>query len=464
MSWTRRIYRKFRSSDGRFKIATLFGVSAAVAALALLVGILPAMAGAGLESDAGVVPTEITYGGGSGACASIGSSYDELHINNPTSGIFETADGEVQVVITVDESDEVFSYSFVDPTFAAFQVIVNGGRNNTVFDNQAHGGPLPADGSLHAPTKGNSLTNLFKLSHINICYGVFIPNVEGTKYHDRDTDGEIDETEEEGLGGWTIAAFDGSGFVSSTQTGIDGTYTLGNLGTGEFTICEAPNTEGLPPDDPDPDPTWTWAWTQSEPDNTNCPAGYEPGGHTVDVTFTNTLVPDVDFGNHFQVTVDCSGSVPVTVPRGGEETDPPYPLATLTFPPECRSGTTTFSFDVGLSDPDDDEYRQVVIVGLDAEDLKAEVVGLTIEWDAEKAVYVNGSLLVPTTQVLLDLGGVVPDDLEPATFCNTNADLPDFDTPQCLDSRTIAEGGDLSEGYIQLIEDYLLFGDPGHFR
>ncbi|NNL98943.1 MAG: DUF11 domain-containing protein [Acidimicrobiia bacterium] len=177
MSTTKSIYRTFQSSDGRVKVATLSGIGLLAAALVLVLAVLPAGAGAGDESAAGVIPTEVEYGGGSGACAVYGDSRSEIHINNPMTGTY--TDGTVAVDIVVSANDTEFSYAFVDPTYAAFDVIVNGGSRNTWFDNDGGTstvppdfgpvGPLSADSALHAPTKGGS-SNLYKLSHINICY------------------------------------------------------------------------------------------------------------------------------------------------------------------------------------------------------------------------------------------------------------------------------------------------------
>jgi uncharacterized repeat protein (TIGR01451 family) len=175
----RKIFESFQSSDGRVKLATLSGIGLLAAALVLVLAVLPAGAGAGDESQAGVIPTEVEYGGGSGACAVYGSSRPEIHINNPSTGFYDSPDGAVRVYLDVSEGDTKFTYMFVDTTYAAFDVIVNGGSKNTWFDNDGGTstippdfgpvGPLSTDSELHAPTKGGS-SNLYKLSHINICY------------------------------------------------------------------------------------------------------------------------------------------------------------------------------------------------------------------------------------------------------------------------------------------------------
>jgi hypothetical protein len=87
----------------------------------------------------------------------------------------------------------------------------------------------------------------------------------------------------------------------------------------------------------------------------------------------------------------------------------------------------------------------------------------TIEWDAETARYINGSLVVPTTQVALTLGGTP----QPVVFCSTLPQSePDMTTGQCLDYRTIDENGPLPllPGDIQLTEYFKVRGDPSSYR
>ena len=596
-----RIFRQFRASDTRVKAATLTSLAGLVLALAFLVGVIPAIAGDGDPSGAGVQPSEIAYGGGSGACDADfpglpSEAADELWINNPTDGRFTGPDGTV-VTIDVYDNDTLFDFKFEDSTKAAYDVIVNGGSKNTHYDyDDGSTGPLPSDTALHAPTKGGS-SNLYNLSHINICYddnpfadlsvtktpvavngtstgnGTFVadvgdtvefdivvtnsssstvaatgvvvtdtlptgmeltangnegwtpesdgtlsqtiesiaiggsatldlfvtitedgagsnlvnavsvsanendptPNndaadsvppvtvtaeISGTKYHDRDTDGAQDLTEELGLSGWTITAFDieGGGIADTTTTGEDGAYTL-TLVPGDYVVCE--QTTGAA-DLPDPGDGFIWSWGQSEPSGTeagDCSdiEGYEPLGYEITV---DGDMAGLDFGNHRQVAVTC-GSEDVIVTLDGENDEP---TATVTFPAGCQSGVGgnepfTTSFDLGLSD-DTDAWKQFVVFGGDPN--SQQVLEQTIIWAPETATYVGGSLVVPTTQVLLDLGGTDP--LEDVTFCHTDSALPDSDTPQCLDSRVIAEGSPLDPGDIQITETYKLLGDPGNFR
>jgi len=485
VSSARKLYGLFERSDGRIKLLTVLGVAGLAAAMTVLL-VLPAIAGTGLPSNAGVEPDPLNYGGGSGGCAAAGSSYEELHIANPTDGTFTSSDGTVQVTLKVNPDDTKFEYRFSDPKFAAYQVTVNGGPKSLVFDNEAWNWPLNADGGLHAPTKGNSETNLYKLSHINLCYGEFTPSVSGVKFHDRDTDGTFDpDNNEEGLTGFTITAFDQNGVAldangdpATAVTHADGSYTLADLVPGTYTICEEKTTNGLGQvvDGPITGPGYDWSWAQSVLNGTTYPtwdqnadcgqfddAGtstfYESQGHTVSVSGN---VTDVDFGNHTQVGIDCSAA-DVELVLGGGGTDD-NPLATVVVPqgsPSCTEGTWLVSFDVGRSE-DSDTWSQFVVFGDDSTpnpDL-AKIIQQTIVWDVEDAVYVNGSLVVPTTQVLVPGGsGLTPIDL-----CSSLGGNPTPATPVCLDSRTIDEGGTLPVGTIQVTDNNLLLGDPGFFR
>ncbi len=477
MASAMRVFRKFRSSDGRIKIATLSGVSVLIAVVALLVGVLPVFAS---HSTSAVQPVDLDEGGGSGKCfvetgGLPSAASNEFHINNPTPGTpYTSPDGVITVNVYDTEEGEtpagrLFSFE-VTGDFAVFDVIVNGGPKSLHYDYDANGLFASSDEDLHAPAKNRN--TLHNLSHINICYDVFVPNVEGTKFHDRDADGTFDSSEEDGLAGWKIAAFAEDGtLVQQTTTQADGSYVLGNLDDATYLICEATNTTGLPDDGDD----FSWAWTQSAPLNEDCTAsGYEPGGHMITVDSETPLASDVDFGNHRQVSVTCDPDNDVVVTLDGESDEP---AASVTFPAGCQSGVGepyTTSFDLGLS-TDADDWDQFVVFGGDP--TSTQVLTQTIEWAPEVAMYVdeNGvdcaqgtdgcALRVLTTKVLLDLTGPVPDPLPDVTFCHDiDGGNPTATTPQCLDSRTIAEGGDVPEDHIQLTENYKLLGDPGNFR
>lgn len=453
---------RLRASNRRSRIATLVGLAALVVAMALLGG-LPALAGAGSPSGAGVQPTEIEYGGSFGACdlnspGLPSAAQHELWIPNPIDGVFTGPDG---TQVSIDVTGQMFDFEILAPNVVAFDLIVKGGSQNTHYDYDGGPGPIGSDTGLHAPTKGGS-GNLYALSQINLCYDTFVASVSGTKFHDRDVDGAFDVTEEEGLGGWTIAVFDQNGTkVQETTTAADGSYQLTNLAAGDI-VCEATNTDNLPETGSE-DP-WVWAWEQSAPVNTLCAGktGYEDGGY--EVTVDSPLLTNADFGNHTEVQIDCSGPDPVSVTLGGEGTLD-NPLATITVPGECSSPGGIFSttYDVGRSviGPDPDEWSQFVIVGGDPEG--TEIIELLVEWDSELAVYEEGQLVVPTTRVVFD--GTNPDPLPPAVLCNTLlGDVPNPETSTCLYSRTIAEGGDVPEGDIQLTELFKFVGDPKSYR
>jgi uncharacterized repeat protein (TIGR01451 family) len=595
------------------------------ALLVLLLGVFPAGAGAGDASGAGVVPVEITYGGGAGACFASFSgttngglpsaASNELHINNPASGIYTGPDG-TQVEIIVSGNDRFFEYEFLTPGMAAFDVIVNGGSQNTHFDNDdgpslgdpASGvGPLTNDSSLHAPTRGGS-TRLYRLSHINICYdenpltdlkvskvvvgdatpepggtvsfkitaenlpasnttatgvvvndtlpsgmtivgnsivvseGTFstatnlwtglelapgesqtlefdvtidanaggqelinaatisgdqtdpdptnddaesVPpvvvnaSITGTKFHDRDTDGLKDPSNEELLGGWTIAAFDGTTFVTSATTGVDGEYALTGLAPNvTYTICEETTTSGLPPGGTG----FFFEWQQSVMESgmypdytvdacTGDPAfdDYEADGHEFTLT---SDTGGIDFGNHTKVVVDCSSGA-VEAELGGPDTSLDNPLSVVSFPAGCPSGTFVSTYDVGRS-ADGDTWEQFVVFGGDPSG--SIVLTQTIVWDSQLATHIDANgdpcaagtvgchLLVPQTVVRLVPGGAPVDYV----FCNSLTDGVPNTTPDgvsdCLDSQTTTEGGSVPAGEIQVTEVWKFLGDPGRFR
>ena len=453
MSSVRRLYDAFRSSDGRIRIATLLGVSGLVMALAIFL-MLPASAGSGGPSGKGVQPTEVSYGGGSGACAVFTDAAHELHINNPMDDSYTDPATGLQVTLDVDSNDFFFSFNLDNkPEFVVSQVIVNGGAKNTLFDYEtSEVGQVRDDFDLHPPTKGGS-GNLYNLSHVNICYDLAPPaSVSGIKYHDNDTDGMLDLSEEDVLANWTIGLFTPDGTeVTTTDTGLDGSYSFEGVAPGPYLICEATNTTGLPSSE---DSRITWAWMQSEPTNTNCDdiSGYEPAGYSLTV---EDDVTGADFGNHFQVSVDCSGNDPVSVSLG----DAGEPQSTVTLPANCDSGTFTSSYDVGLS-TDGDAWRQFVVFGGDPNG--TATISQVIEWVPEPADYQGGSLVVPTTQVRLSPGA----NLQPVVFCSslTPPGEPNSTTSQCQVSRTISEGEPLDPGEIQLTEVYKFIGDPPNFR
>ena len=491
MGSARKFYGKFRASDGRIKLAALFGFSSLLATVALLVGVLPAIAGDGDPTDLplNVQPIEVAYGGGSGACSAnipgrlpSAAGY-ELHINNPASTTYIGPDG-TEVKLIVDDQDKVFSFEFLNmPQMAAFDVVVNGGRKSAHFDYDDHLGPGPArkDQPLHAPTKGGS-GNLYRLSHINICYDVKpLADVSGFKFHDRDTDGLKDETEEEGLGGWTFTAFQDGAPVSSSDpsSSTDGSYTIEGLAPGDYIICEMTTTGGLELviGGSLSGPGFDWSWRQSDLSVASWGEycgfdGYEAQGHAITV---DSDITDIDFGNHTQVAINCDGGDVVVILGGSGSDDNPY--STVTIPEgtaSCSGGEVwTTTYEVGRSDRDGgdpDLWTQFVFFGDEDSPTVPPIEAMTqvIVWDVEQADYQGGSLVVPTTNVLL------PSATTPGAIvlCSAPPGYPTVSVPVCLDSRTIAEGGLLAPdfieviapGFIQVIDVNKLFGDPGFFR
>ncbi len=177
MSLGKTIYKSLQASDGGVKLVTLSSIGALAALLVLALGVLPANAGPGDDTTTWEVePSEVEYGGGAGACAFVGSAAEyELHINNPATNLY--SDSNIDVQIDVGPDDEFFDFTIQTEGWAAFDVVVNGGAKNTLFDyDSSLDGIQPADTDLHAPVKGNG-SKLYKLSHINICYDL-IPEAD----------------------------------------------------------------------------------------------------------------------------------------------------------------------------------------------------------------------------------------------------------------------------------------------
>lgn len=172
MAKARNFSKKLKSSDGRIRVKTLSGVSGLVAVIALLVGVLPVMAthqGQDTQSDVGIHPEFVRYGGGSGACAFVESAAKfEAHDNNPATKTLTGPDG-TKIEITV--SGQTFGFEVLTVGRAVYDVVVNGGAQNLHYAYYGSAiGPQRVDGNLHAPKKNNGDFN--NLSHINICYGV----------------------------------------------------------------------------------------------------------------------------------------------------------------------------------------------------------------------------------------------------------------------------------------------------
>ena len=139
----------------------------------------------------------------------------------------------------VNSQQRTVNFTINTPGWVAFDVVVKGGTNSNHYDYSASAvGPQTSDTVLHSPPKGNRYDNL---SHVTICYDEPPPvSISGTKFHDRDTDGVLDNDNgevEEGLANWTIMAFQGGDEVASAVTDTDGATTT-ELGTGTYVVCE----------------------------------------------------------------------------------------------------------------------------------------------------------------------------------------------------------------------------------
>ncbi len=170
MATARNILGKLKSSDGRIRVKTLSGVSALIAVIALLVGVLPAMADhESPEEGPRVSPELVKYGGGSGACEFVLSAAEfEAHDNNPSTKTLVGPDGtEIEIVV----DGQTFDFRVLTPGMAVYDVVVNGGPHNNHYDYDGKlGHPVDHDQNLHAPKKNNGQLN--NLSHINICYDI----------------------------------------------------------------------------------------------------------------------------------------------------------------------------------------------------------------------------------------------------------------------------------------------------
>ncbi len=322
-----------RLTGARAWAARLSGLLVLAAIVALIVAGLPAQAGAGLPSGNGVVPTERDdLGGQTNDCFAVGTNAPfEFRIENPRDKSF-TDPGPGGATFTLSglgaSADTEFGY--FTPDALVFDIVVKGGKKSTLFANEAQGKATNADTELHGPTKGNSTTNLFKVSHVSICYTTTFGTVSGAKWHDHDQNGVIggggENAVESGVEGWTISAFaDNDSLVASTTTDANGDYTLA-LVPGAYRICE----EARPP------AGGQTGWAQSAPDNATCDdlPGQSDGGHSVTVL---DGVPDAgnNFGNFETVFADCGS----TLTLGGN---------VITFPPEgplCDKPNTEYVYE-----------------------------------------------------------------------------------------------------------------------
>lgn len=459
-----------RLTGGRAWAARLSVLVAVGALVGLIVAIVPALAGhsgtpipppSGVH---GLTPIEVDLGGQPDDCSAtevgLGHLWD-FRIEDPSTGTFiDTQSGfTVTFNLTVYKvaGEEFVDWSVIGASVEG--VIIKGGTNSAFY----HYVPkVSNDDAAHATLKSNG--KLHQASHTSFCYDI-VGTISGTKFHDNDTDGEQDPSQEFGESGWTITAFDEDGIsVGSDTTDVNGDYTIENVSLGQtYTVCEATNTSGLP----DPGTNFTWAWSQSDLKaaiyptwgSTDCfdagLAGQEAGGHEF---LMNSSVSDIDFGNHTEATFNCL-LADVTVVLSGA---PDEPVATITIPGGCNSVTFTSSFDIGTSD-DADTWDQFVVFGGDPT-AAGETILETVAWAAEDAVYSGGVLQVPTTLVQLSPGGAL------VNVVSCGPGEPFWNTvPHCLRDRTIIEEAATAAWVttptqLRITENYEFIGDPPKFR
>jgi hypothetical protein len=463
---------------------TWVGLLPLLALVALGLVVLPAGAGyGGATTDAAVTPYEVDLGGQPGDCSATVSTAlsgpDLLYPGLPSiptratysfrivnlaggenigDGWYRHVDpgpGGATIEAKPAQNNRRFEFRISGGSVA--DVIVNGGSDSTHFPYlSALGTRVAGDAGLHAPSRSaGDATNYYSTSHVEFCYST-LASISGSKFHDNDTDGQQDPSFESGEGGWTITAYAGGVAQGSATTIADGSYTINDVQIGlDLTICEGTQAG----------PTAEFAWAQSLMDPTIYPdwttgvctslgASSEADGHQFSLSGDTT---GIDFGNHLEVTLLCDGSA-TTLGGGG------VPESTVVCP-AGESASITSSFDVGLSN-DGDAWSQFVVFGGDP--TGTQVLTQTIIWVEEPAVYDGLVLQVPTTLVRLTPGGI----LTPAVMCSSvaagaptnSAGEPTAIDPDCLDSRTITEGGAVSVGNIQITEHYKFLGDPMKFR
>jgi hypothetical protein len=147
-------------------------VLALIASLAVAAAtVLPAGAGDGAATVAGVQPTEVNLGGQPNDCAAVGSTADhELRIENPQDGNTYNGPDGASITLTVASNDKHMDFVLAGGS-VVFDVIVKGGQKSAHFDYSSTDVPgrVTADQELHAPTKGGG-SNLFSISHVSFCY------------------------------------------------------------------------------------------------------------------------------------------------------------------------------------------------------------------------------------------------------------------------------------------------------
>lgn len=242
-----------------------------IALIALAAVVLPA-------SAASVQPVVVA---GNPNCSTIGSVAEfEVKLDPANPGSYSVSGpGGVTISGTISSNDRVASFSISGGRMV--DVIVKGGPNANVY---SYDPPVTEDSGLTAPHRSGTSGPTHGISHISFCYtNKFL--LAGTKFHDRDADGERTASFEGGLSGWEIEVYDNDqNLVASTTTGSEGDYSF-LLVAGQYSVCEVPQG----------------GWIQTTPDPSDA-------CHEVDLQADST---GHDFGNARVITLVCGGD-PVT--------------------------------------------------------------------------------------------------------------------------------------------------------
>jgi SdrD B-like domain len=236
--------RAVRSTGGprrRWVVA----VAGVLVLAALAVVALPAGAGNGNPTAAGVPAVQVPLGGGSGDCSSsqVGSAAQyEFNIVNPSTRTFtDTQSGSpVTFALTVSNGDKQLAFSVSGASVQ--DVVVNGGADSIWFDYDGTVGARSADSGLHAPTKGNG-SNLYQLSHTTFCYSA-VGKISGNVWYDVNANGTTSAPTDVGIGeagqsGWGVRLYDGSSLLRTTTTDAHGDYEFLGVPLGRsYTVCE----------------------------------------------------------------------------------------------------------------------------------------------------------------------------------------------------------------------------------
>ncbi len=326
---------------------TVRGLVLGVLVGALLMTAAPAMATfqANNPSGDGVQPKIIShYSGDDCADPAVDTEATQsLLISTVKTGNYTDSDTGVVINLVVNKTKKTFDFTINTPGWVAYDVVVKGLLKANHYDYLASSaGAQASDTLLHAPPL---LFSYDALDDVTFCYEELpvARSVSGLKFHDRDTDGVQDDSEE-GLANWTITAFQDGEEVASAVTDADGNYSM-ELGSGTFVVCEVLEDAEAP-----------FVWQESAPSgNEACTGlgdGLAPAGHTV--ILDESDVTGVDFGNHLAVVLGCGDSA--TLDEEG------MPSATVTLSATgCSSPERAYPFDAGVDS--DEGYTQFVVFG-----------------------------------------------------------------------------------------------------